>query len=73
MSAKGTFLITTKPVLPGAEGTVTTAVISGSAVNSKSISGTIAISQRQDGDTCGPLKMKFTAAPGTPSSLGIGP
>ncbi len=72
VTAKGTFTITTKPVLPDPEG-VTTAVIQGTVVNSKSIAGTITISQTDKGDACGPMKMKFTAVPGTPSSLGIGP
>jgi hypothetical protein len=73
VTKKGTFLITTKPALADPEGIVTTAVIQGTVVNSKSIAGTITISQSDKGDTCGPSKMKFTAAPGTPSSLGIGP
>ncbi len=73
VTAKGTFLLTTKPTLADPEGTVTSAVIQGTVVNSKSIAGTIAVSQSDNGDTCGPLKMKFTAVPGTPSSLGIGP
>jgi hypothetical protein len=70
---KGDFLLTTKPTLADPEGTVTTAVIKGTVVNSKSITGTITVSQSDNGDTCGPSKMTFTAAPGTPSSLGIGP
>ncbi len=73
VTAKGTFLLTTKPTLADPEGTVTTAVIQGTVVNSKSIAGTITVSQTGNGDTCGPSKMKFTAVPGTPSSLGIGP
>jgi hypothetical protein len=73
VTTKGTFLLTTKPTLADPEGTVTTTVIQGTVVNSKSIAGTIAVSQTSNGDTCGPSKMKFTAAPGTPSSLGIGP
>jgi hypothetical protein len=73
VTTKGTFLLTTKPTLPDPEGIVTTAVIQGTIVNSKSVAGTIAISQKQNGDTCGPSKMKFTAVPGTPSSLGLEP
>lgn len=73
VTPKGTFLLTTKPSLADPEGTVTTAVIQGTVLNSKSIAGTITVSQKQDGDSCGPSKMKFTAAPGTPTSLGIGP
>ncbi len=71
VTAKGTFTITTKPVLADPQGTVTTAVIKGSFLNSKSAAGTITITQTSNGDTCGPTKMKFTAVPGTPSSLGM--
>ena len=71
VAPKGTFTITTKPVLADAEGTVTTAVIQGSFLSSKSATGTITITQTSNGDTCGPTKMKFTAVPGTPSSLGM--
>jgi len=67
----GTFNFTTKPVLADPEGTETTAVIKGSFANSKSASGTITVTQTSNGDTCGPQRMKFTAVPGTPSSLGI--
>jgi hypothetical protein len=31
----------------------------------------ITISQDANGDKCGPAKMKFAAAPGTPDSLGL--
>ena len=41
----GTFILTTKPTLPEAEGTVTTAVIQGAFASTKSVSGTITISQ----------------------------
>jgi hypothetical protein len=71
VSLKGTFLLTTKPVMADAQGTVTTAVIQGTFTNSTSASGTITISQNSNGDTCGPSKMKFTVAQGTPSSLGL--
>ena len=50
---------------------MTTAVIQGSFTNSKSVAGTITVTQTSNGDTCGPTKMKFTAVPGTPSSLGM--
>jgi hypothetical protein len=66
----GTFTVTTKPVLPDAQGTVTTAVIQGSFTTAKTAAGTITVTQTANGDTCGPQKMKFTAVPGTPSSLG---
>jgi hypothetical protein len=67
----GTFSFTAKPVLADPQGTVTTAVIQGSFANSKSASGTITLTQTSNGDKCGPSKMKFTAVPGTPTSLGI--
>ena len=67
----GTFLATTKQKLPGSTTTLTTAVIQGTFTSAMKVSGTIAISQSNNGDTCGPTKMKFTAVPGTPSSLGL--
>jgi len=67
----GTFTLTTKPTLPDAEGTVTTAVIQGTFASTKAVSGTITISQSDNGDTCGPSKMKFSAQPGTVNSLGL--
>jgi hypothetical protein len=71
LTTKGTFLLTTKPVFPGADGTVTKATIKGTFTNAKAVSGTITISQSYNGDTCGPTTMKFTAVPGTPASLGF--
>ncbi len=71
VTPKGTFTITAKPVLADPQGTVTTAVIQGSFTNSKSAAGTITVTQTSNGDTCGPAKMKFTAVPGTPASLGM--
>jgi hypothetical protein len=67
----GTFTLTAKPTLPDAAGTVTTAVIQGTFATSKGVSGTITISQSDNGDTCGPSKMKFSAQPGTVNSLGL--
>ena len=68
----GTFTATSKQMLPGASNnTMTTAVIQGTFTSSSKVSGTISISQSSNGDTCGPTKMKFTAQPGTPSSLGL--
>ncbi len=71
VSATGTFSMTTKPTLADPQGIVTTAVIQGTFAGSQSVSGTITISQTNNGDTCGPSKMKFTAVPGTPASLGL--
>jgi hypothetical protein len=67
----GTFTLTTKPTLPDAAGTVTTAVIQGAFASTKVVSGTITISQSDNGDTCGPTKMRFSAQPGTVNSLGL--
>jgi len=68
----GTFTVTSKQALPGASNnTITTAVVQGKFTTPTAVSGTIAISQSSNGDTCGPTKMKFTAQPGTPSSLGL--
>ena len=53
------------PTLADPQGIVTTAtVIQGTFTSSKSVSGTITITQTQNGDTCGPAKMKFTADAG---------
>ena len=71
VTPKGTFLATTKQKLPGSTTTLTTAVIQGTFTSAMKVSGTIAISQSNNGDTCGPMKMKFSAVPGTPSSLGL--
>jgi hypothetical protein len=71
VSAKGVILLTTKPVFAGTSTTVTTATIKGTFTGTKALTGTITLSQSNSGDTCGPTTMKFTAAPGTPSSLGL--
>jgi hypothetical protein len=71
VSVKGAFNVTTTPVFADAQDTVTTAVIQGTFVSSKSAVGTITLTQTSKGDKCGPQKIKFTAEPGTPSSLGI--
>jgi hypothetical protein len=66
----GTFNVTSKQKLPGST-IMTTAIVQGKFTTSKAVSGTITVSQTNQGDTCGPTKMKFTAQPGTPSSLGL--
>jgi hypothetical protein len=68
---KGAFKYTAKVTLPDGTGTVTTALIQGSFTNGKAVSGTISVSQADQGDTCGPAKTKFTAVAGTASSLGL--
>ncbi|HEY4346126.1 MAG TPA: hypothetical protein VGM80_00940 [Gaiellaceae bacterium] len=70
VTTKGTFLFTAKPVLPDAGATITTTVIKGTFSSTKSVSGTIAVTQTDNGDKC-TSTMKFTAVPGTPSSLGF--
>jgi hypothetical protein len=50
---------------------MTTAVVQGKFTSGSKVTGTISISQSSNGDTCGPTKMKFSAQPGTPSSLGL--
>ena len=72
VTSKGTFTVTSKELLPGTtNNTITTAVVQGTVTAPNKVSGTIAISQSSNGDVCGPTKMKFTAQPGTPSSLGL--
>ena len=72
VTSKGTFTVTSKQLLPGTtNNTITTAVVQGTVTAPNKVSGTIAISQSSNGDVCGPTKMKFTAQPGTPSSLGL--
>lgn len=68
---KGAFKYTAKVTLPDGTGTVSTLLIQGSFTSSKAVSGTISVSQSDKGDSCGPSKTKFTAVPGTPSSLGL--
>jgi hypothetical protein len=72
VAANGTFLVTVKPTFSASDGSTTTAVITGFFANAKFASGMITISQKTSkGDKCGPAKMKFTAVPGTPQSLGL--
>jgi hypothetical protein len=72
IGTNGTFTVTSKQMLPGApNNTMTTAVVTGTFTTPTKLSGTIQISQSSNGDVCGPTKMKFTAQPGTPSSLGL--
>jgi hypothetical protein len=72
LSKTGTFSVTVKPAFAETDGIVTTATIAGQIVNRTNVSGTITISQQgASGDTCGPEKMKFSAVPGTPDSLGL--
>jgi hypothetical protein len=69
--ANGTFSFTGPATLADPQGIVTTATVTGSFTGPNSVSGVITITQTQNGDKCGPAKMKFTASPGTPSSLGL--
>ena len=71
VSAKGVILMTTKPAFPEAGLTVTTATLKGTFTSASALSGTITLSQSDNGDTCGPTTMKFTANAGTVTSLGL--
>jgi len=67
VTAKGTFIATTKPSFAETDGITTTAVISGAFTSKTAVNGTIVITQVDNQkDKCGPTKMKFTAAPGVP-------
>jgi hypothetical protein len=74
VAANGTFLLAAAKVkfsaLDAADDPLTTATIKGTFTSAKAVTGTITISQSQNGDKCGPSTMKFTAQPGTPASLG---
>ena len=71
VGANGTFAFKGPATLADPQGIVTTATVTGTFSSASSASGLITITQSQNGDTCGPLKMKFTATPGTPTSLGL--
>jgi hypothetical protein len=71
VGAKGVIALKTKPSFAETDNIVTTAVIKASFTSGKTLAGTIAISQAENGGTCGPITMKFSAAPGTPTSLGL--
>jgi hypothetical protein len=71
VSTTGTILLTAKPSFAETDNIVTSATIKASFANSKLLSGTIAITQTENGSTCGPVTLKFSAAPGTPQSLGL--
>jgi hypothetical protein len=72
VAPNGSFIATSKQMLPGtSNNTMTTAIVKGTFTSPSKVSGTISISQSSNGDVCGPTKMKFTAMPGTPSSLGL--
>jgi hypothetical protein len=71
VSPKGAILLTTKPLFPQAGLTVTTATLKGTFTSVSALNGTITISQSDNGSTCGPMTMKFSASSGTPASLGL--
>jgi hypothetical protein len=71
VSTTGTILTTAaKAQFAEADNVVTTVSIKAAFANSKSLSGTITVSQTENGSTCKANPMKFSAVPGTPSSLG---
>jgi hypothetical protein len=58
--------------LPESQGIVTTALIKATITSRTSVSGTISVSQRQNGGAaCSAPLLKFHASPGTPESLGL--
>ena len=71
VGANGTFTFKGPATLADPQGIVTNATVTGTVSSPTSVSGIITITQTQNGDTCGPAKMKFTATPGTPTSLGL--
>jgi hypothetical protein len=71
VGANGAFSFKGPATLADPQGIVTNATVTGTVSSPTSISGIITITQTQNGDTCGPAKMKFTATPGTPTSLGL--
>ena len=71
VDANGTFTLKGVATLADPQGIVTTATVAGAFTSSSSVSGVITVSQTQNGDACGPQKMKFSATSGTPTSLGL--
>jgi hypothetical protein len=70
VSAKGTIELTAKASFSETYNTVTTVTITGTFSSSRSVSGTIVVVQSQNGSTCKAAPLKFSAVPGTPTSLG---
>ena len=70
VSRGGTILLTAKPSFPSPGSVVTSVTIKANFTSSKALSGTIAVTQSQNGTSCAASTMKFNAVPGTPQSLG---
>ena len=71
VSSTGQVTLTTKPSFAETDGITTSATIKATFTSSKAVSGTIAVTQTENGSKCGPVTMKFSAVPGTPNSLGL--
>jgi hypothetical protein len=71
VDANGTFTLKGIATLADPQGIVTTATVTGAFTSTSAVSGTITLSQTDNGDACGPQKMKFSATSGTPTSLGL--
>lgn len=68
--ANGSFSITAKLKYDGSGTGDTIAVVAGTFLTPTSATGTVTIKQDLHGDQCA-QKLKFTAQPGTPESLGL--
>jgi hypothetical protein len=66
----GSVLLKAKPSFPSPGNVVTSVTIKASFTSSKAVSGTIAVTQTENGTSCTASTMKFSAVPGTPQSLG---
>ena len=69
VSSSGVILTTTK-LFAETDGITTEVTIKASFTSAKELSGTIAVTQSENGSKCGPTTMKFSAVPGTPSASG---
>jgi hypothetical protein len=70
VAATGAIELTTKPSFPDAGNVVTLVTVKATFTTAKTVDGTIAVKQSENGTTCNAPTMKFTAVPGTPQSLG---
>lgn len=72
VSAAGVIDFNGRLSLPESQGIVTTALIKATFTSPTSVSGTISVSQSENGGAaCSATRLKFHATPGTPQSLGL--
>ncbi len=71
VSPKGVVTFTAKPFFAETDNIATSATIKATFTSPRAVSGTISVTQSENGSTCGPVTMKFSAVPGTPESLGF--